>query len=103
MQSREDCIHVIEAESELSRVLDSSHGFTQLGKHRGNYKWLAIPWDVYEVDKTKIRKKCKKRKIGLLLIHGKKRFTVQEKLKCFRKGEFLHLYPKAYKEWHQIY
>lgn len=101
VQGREDCIHVIEAEPSLSRVWDGSHGFAQLGKHRGNYKWLAIPWDVYEEDRRNIRKESKKRCIGLLLVSGRERFTVREKLKCYRKGTFLHVYPKAYEEWHQ--
>jgi len=28
-----------------------------------------------------------------------KRFVVKPKLKKYRKGEFLHLYPKAYEKW----
>ena len=101
VQSREDCIHVIEAEPNLSRVWDSSHGFAQLGKHRGNYKWLAIPWEVYKEDKRNIRRESRRRGIGLLVVSGRERFTVQEKLKCYREGTLLHLYPRAYEEWHQ--
>ena len=101
VQSREDCIHVIEAEPEVSRVWDSSHGFAQLGKHRGNYKWLAISREVYEEDKRNIRRECKRRGIGLLVVSGRERFTVQEKLKCYREGKFLQLYPQANREWHQ--
>lgn len=101
VQSREDCIHVIEAEPNLGRVWDSSHGFAQLGKHRGNYKWLAIPREVYKEDKRNIRRECRRRGIGLLVVSGRERFSVEKKLKFYRGGTFLHLYPRAYQEWHQ--
>lgn len=99
VQARKDCIHIVEAEPSVSRVFDPNHGFAQLGKHRGNYKWLAISKDVYEEDKTEIRKECKRRGIGLLIVSGTERFTVKERLKRYRKGNFLHLYEEAYEEW----
>jgi len=101
VQSREDCIHVIEAEPNLNRVWDPSHGFAQLGKHRGNYKWLAIPREVYEEDKRNIRRECRRRGIGLLVVRGTERFSVERKLKFYREETFLHLYPRAYVYWHQ--
>lgn len=99
VQGRKDCIHIVEAEPTLNRLFQPIHGFAQLSKHRGNYKWLAISKEVYEEDKSKIRKECKRRGIGLLVVSGKKRFTVKEKLNKYRKGNFLHLYPEAYRDW----
>ena len=99
VQARKDCTHIVEAEPSVSRVFDPNHGFAQLGKHRGNYKWLVISKDVYEDAKTEIRKRCKQTEIGLLIVSGTERFTVKQKLKRYRKGNFLHLYKEAYEEW----
>lgn len=99
VQARKDCIHIVEAEPSVARVFDPNHGFAQLAKHKGNYKWLAISKEVYEDGKTEIRRECKRNEIGLLVISGRERFTVEEKLKRYKKGTFLPLYPDAYKEW----
>jgi len=99
VQARKDCIHIVEAEPSVARVFDPNHGFAQLEKHKGNYKWLAISKEVYEEAKTEIRRECRRNEIGLLVVSGRERFMVEEKLKRYRKGNFLHLYPKAYEEW----
>jgi len=89
----------VEAEPSVDRVFDPNHGFAQLAKHKGNYKWLVISWEVYEEAKTDIRRECRRNEIGLLVVSGRERFTVEEKLKRYRKGNFLPLYPDAYEEW----
>ena len=59
----------------------------------------AIPKDVYKKDRKEIRKESRRKGIGLLIVSGRERFTVKEKLKKYKEGTFLHLYPEAYEKW----
>lgn len=102
-QSRRDVLHVIEVEPTLERAFDKAHGFAQLKKYKGNYKWLALPRDEWEKDVDySIDKKCNRRGIGLLLVSGTKTLRVIEEIQpSYIPGDFLGYYPKAEEYWYE--
>ena len=103
LQTRSNLLHIIEAEPTLSRAFDKRHGFAQLKKYKGNYKWLAIPkqeWKINEEDD--LEKGCKSNGIGLLTVSGTARFHVTEEVQPrYIEGYFLEYYPDAEYEWYE--
>ncbi len=71
IQARRDCIHAIEAEATLRKAFLKVHGFRQLSRYKGNYKWLALPYDEYVKDPDRIKSECERRGFGLILVSGR--------------------------------
>jgi len=102
LQTRSNMLYIIEAEPTLSRAFGKRHGFAQLKKYKGNYKWLAIPKDQWQKDeKYRLEDRCDATGIGLLTVSGTLRFRVTEIVKpCYIQGNFLRYYPNAEYEWY---
>jgi len=102
IQARRDCLHVIEVESTISRAFSDHHGFKQLSKYKGNYKWLALPYDEYLKAPERVDRECNRRGIGLILVSGIKHLRVWEEIQpTYRRGDFLRYYPEAEQEWYE--
>jgi len=101
VQTRRNLLHIVEAEPTLTRAFSKSHGFAQLRKYKGNYKWLVLPKEEWEKDvDEKLESKCDELGIGLLTVSGKKRLHVQERFQPnYIQGDFLRYYPEAEDEW----
>lgn len=102
LQTRNNLLHIIEAEPTLSRAFDRRHGFAQLKRYKGNYKWLAIPKDEWEKDEEyDLESTCNATDIGLLTVSGKLRFHVTEQVQPgYMRGDFLRYYPDQEYEWY---
>lgn len=102
IQARRDCLHVFEAESTLTRAFSKFHGFRQLAKYKGNYKWLALPFDEYKKDSERVSEKCERSGFGLVFVSGAKRLRVREEIQpVYMQGDFLSYYPEAEEEWYE--
>lgn len=103
VQGRRDRLHIVEAEPTLERCFNPFHGFVQLSRLKGNYKWLAIPLDEFYRNPIRIEDECKRRGIGLIVVYGKRRTRrVREEIQPrYRRGNFLFHFPEACNEWHQ--
>lgn len=101
VQTRRNLLYIVEAEPTLSRAFGKSHGFAQLRKYKGNYKWLAIPNDKWEKDEDReLELECDRTGIGLLTVSGIERFHVEERKQPeYIRGDFLRCYPLAEEEW----
>lgn len=102
IQARRDCLHAVEAESTLRKAFLKIHGFRQLAKYKGNYKWLALPYDEYLKDPERVKKECERRGFGLILVSGKQRLRVYEVIQpVYIQGDFLSHYPETENEWYE--
>lgn len=101
LQTRSNLLHVIEAEPTLSRAFNKRHGFAQLKRYKGNYKWLAIPKDEWEKDEEYLlEKRCDATGVGTLIVLGTLRYHVTEEVQPrYIAGNFLKDYPDAEYEW----
>ena len=104
LQTRSNLLHVVEAEPTLSRAFSKRHGFAQLKKYKGNYKWLALPKEEWEKDlEYDLDSECERTGIGLLLVSGEVRFHVREEIKPkYIWGDFLGYYPEAKELWREL-
>ena len=102
LQTRRDLLHIIEAEPTLSRAFSKTHGFAQLKRYKGNYKWLAIPRNEWGKDEEyHLEDRCKATGVGLLTVSGTLRFHVTEEVQPrYIQGNFLKYYPDAEYEWY---
>lgn len=102
LQTRNNLLHIIEAEPTLSRAFNKRHGFAQLKRYKGNYKWLALPKEEWEKDEAShLEAGCKRFRVGMLTVSGKIRFHVVEEVQpTYLQGNFLKHYPKAQYEWY---
>lgn len=103
LQTRSDLLHVIEAEPALARAFGTRHGFAQLKRYRGNYKWLAIPRNEWERDEEyNLEDRCESLGVGLLTVSGAVRFHVKEEVQPhYIPGYFLKYYPGSEYEWYK--
>ena len=101
IQTRRNVLHIFEAEPTLLRAFSKEHGFTQLRKYKGNYKWLILPDEEVEKDVDgRLDRWCSRSGIGLLSVSGRKHFWVWEIFRPrYIHGDFLKYYPEAEDEW----
>lgn len=101
VQTRRNLLHIIEAEPTLSRAFSKRHGFVQLKRYKGNYKWLGIPKEEWEKDeKYFLEAKCDDTGVGLLTVSGTLRLRVTEEVQpYYNQGDFLRYYLDAEYEW----
>lgn len=102
LQTRSNLLHIIEAEPTLSRAFNKRHGFAQLKRYKGNYKWLAIPKEEWEKDEEyHLEAGCNHFRVGMLTVSGRIRFHIAEEVQpVYLQGNFLKYYPKAEYEWY---
>jgi hypothetical protein len=107
IEGRSDRVHVVEAEPTIDRCFNRKHGFAQVCRLKGNYRWIVVPLSEFNRDHHAFRKAWRTTGVGVMVAYGERKHGgIREILQpVFVRGSFLHLYREADDSWsgqHQV-